>query len=269
MRIPRSRKIRYYAAILSLIFIVGGAFLLLYTNLSVKTLEQSLNGDQLLRKNIKLFNKLSAMSRGMRDLNIGIAIISGTGILFAFLLFITSFRSRISKYLRIVDRLDLSNPGPLNLANLNFPEEDEFGNLGSRLNKLVSRMEQFDRLKGDRIRSWKTIIKELDQYSGEAAAVITSGYAFAFTSRKFNEMFDHTETKELCKINAVFQDETLPELTTQLIEKQSAAVDKEVILSTDSHHCKCRIIGIPILDSNYNVSEIFFVFKEIKISKKK
>lgn len=269
MKIPRSRKIRYYAAVLTLIFIVGGAFLLLYTNLSVKNLDHSLNGDTQLRKNIPLFNKLSGMRRSLRNLNIGITVTAGVGILFSFLVFITSFRSRISKYLRIVDRLDLTNPGPLNLASLSFPEEDEFGNLGSRLNNLVGKMEQFDRLKGDRIRSWKTVLKELDQHSGEAAAVVTTGYAFSFTSRKFNELFQHTETKEPCKINAVFQDDTLPDMTTKLLEKESAALDKDVTLDTDRHHCRCRIIGIPILDSNYNVSEIFYVFKDTKLSKKK
>ena len=270
MRIPGNRKIRFYATVVCLIFILGGAFLLLYTNLTIKNLDSTLSNNLDLRKNdIQLYNKISTLSQSLKKLNLGIAITGGIGLFFAFLIFFTSFRSRISKYLRIVDRLDLSNPGPLNLANLNFPNEDEFGNLGTRLNKLIRHMEQFDKLKGDKIRSWKTAIEELDRNINEAVAVITSNFVFSFTNNNFNKTFNHSDIKDPCKINAVFQDETLSDLTTKLLEKQSAAIDQDVTLVTDSHHCQCRLVGIPILDSNYEVSDIFFVFKSVKLSKKK
>lgn len=129
-------------------------------------------------------------------------------------------------------------------------------------------MEQFDRLKGDRIRSWKAVLKELDQYSNEALAVVTANFTLSRSNNRFNETLQQQETREPCRINTLFQDQTLIDLTSTLIEKQSAPVYKEAAPDTDAHHCRCRLIGIPILDSNYDVFEIFFAFREIRLSNK-
>jgi hypothetical protein len=200
MKITRTSKTRFYASMLCLLFVVGGAVLLFYTSLSIKSLERLLPVDP--QTGIIPITPQHDMLSTWKHLNLEIAIGCGAGFFFSFLLFMGSFRSRVSKYMRIIERLDFSNPGPLNLAALRFPEEDEFGNLGQRLNRLVERLEAFDRMKGDRVRIIMAILRELGKHTTDAIAVLSPLFYIIYASEACITLLGVKEYRENMRMTA-------------------------------------------------------------------
>lgn len=267
MKITRTGKTRFYASMLCLLFIFGGAVLLFYTSLSIKSLEKLFPVAP--QTGITPPAPQQDMLSTWKHLNLGIAIGCSAGFLFSFLLFLGSFRSRISKYMRIIERLDFSNPGPLNLASLRFPEEDEFGNLGQRLNRLIERLDTFDRMKGDRVRITMAILRELGKHTADAIAVLSPSFQIIYSSDACSSLFGIKEFRENMRMTAAFKSEALENVVSSLLAKKTAAFRGPLELEMETQLCRCDTEALPILNSEYVVDAVFLVFGSPKFSKKK
>lgn len=267
MKINRTSKTRLYASMLCLLFLIGGAVLLLYTSLSITGLEKIKQGDT--DTPGKTAPPLAGMISTWKHLNLGIAIGCGAGFAFSFLLFLGSFRSRLGKYMRIIERLDFSDPGPLNLAALRFPDEDEFGNLGQRLNRLIERLETFDRMKGDKVRIAMALLRELGRHTQDAIAVINPSFQIIFASETCSTLFGIKEFRENLRMTAAFKSEALENAISSLLAKKTAAFRGPLELELETQLCRCDTEALPILNSEYVVDAVFLVFGSPKFSKKK
>jgi len=81
-----------------------------------------------------------------------IVLLFGTGFVISSLFFLVTRRRGFASYKRIIDRLSSERSMSFNL-NIQFPEQDEFGDLGRWLNKFIVRMREFDRIKVERLRA--------------------------------------------------------------------------------------------------------------------
>ena len=62
---------------------------------------------------------------------------------------------------------------------------------------------------------------------------------------------------------------TLEDAIGNMLVKQSPGVNTDMEIEMADQICKCHLTGIPIQDSAYQVTEIFFIFRNPKLSKKK
>jgi hypothetical protein len=120
-------------------------------------------------------------------LNIIIIIVCSIGLLMSIASLIVIEFKGIKTYDRILEGIELSTKSITNLTNLNFPEEDELGNFGRKVQNLIRIIASFDEMK-------KTIIKkqssQLDFIIDNTTPFIMLDQTYYIT--KVNESFMNT-----------------------------------------------------------------------------
>jgi len=261
MKIPINSKIRFYSGVLCFIFVLGGAAIVLFNMMTVESLE--LIAEKHLDI-LKQYKNAANLAPTLKQFNLIIIILSGGGFLISLLIFITSFRSHAGKYNRIIDKLDIVKAGTFSLSNISFPKEDEFGNLGERLNKLIRILNDFDKMKADKLIASNNKLLLLGNKIEEAICVITPEFRFSFSNNAFNTAFDLKESKEHFKINAVFQSPELEEIINKTIFKNTETREMELSINSKEYKYKTIISCLPVFSNNFKVSEAFIFFHEIK-----
>lgn len=73
------------------------------------------------------------------------------------IIFLSIRNKSLKYYVKIVNKIEKTDDGSeiSSFQNLKFPEEDELGKLGSVLNKLLSNLNEFDKLKKEKIKLYK------------------------------------------------------------------------------------------------------------------
>ncbi len=180
-------KIFAYLFLVFFLTVVATATLTLYNSSAKKKIVEA--GKILKSHDIdtEIF-KIKQLEQSYESLNI-IILSTGSFLALITLFVLINFRGRsLRSYNTIIDRLKV-NPANFSL-NINFPPEDMFGNLGSRLNKLITALQTFDRIKQqkyllERVKT-KTILEQLDS----PVYILDERLEFDTYNEAFGDAFD-------------------------------------------------------------------------------
>ena len=113
-----------------------------------------------------------AVTSSLIIFRIVVILVLGTGFVASSLLLVITRRKGFVAYNRIIDRLGSGRSMSFNL-NISFPEQDEFGNLGSNLNKFMEQVRLFDRIKVEKLRALQQQISFLMERMDRGIIIMT------------------------------------------------------------------------------------------------
>lgn len=120
-------------------------------------------------------------------------IISGSIVALSAFYVLFNYRGKsLSKYHRILDRLNIETSNMFNL-NVKFPPDDEFGNLGTRLNKLINQLQTFDKIKQKKYVLERVKANELIELIPFPVYVMDEKYEYERYNQALLEEFELTE----------------------------------------------------------------------------
>jgi len=256
-------RTRFYTGLLCFIFILGGAALLLSNTLAIETLEKSITAGKAGGMKISALKPLKEMLELIKKTNLGVSIITTLGFLVSLSMFIGTMRRNISKYMRIIDRLDVKRPGIVAL-NIQFPDEDEFGGLGSRLNALISHLKTFDSIKTNKLAGANFKIKYLGDKIKEAIAVISQEERIIYTNNSFQEQFQLKEAKEHFMFDAVLQSDKLGKTLEDIFRTRTTKEIEDINIAVENINYRCTISFHPVITQEDIAREVILYFKEVK-----
>ncbi|MCK4906772.1 MAG: hypothetical protein KAS64_04445 [Spirochaetes bacterium] len=257
-------KTRFYSGILCFIFIIGGAIILLASSLFIETLENMPVKYKIGRQQNQT---LGEMILNLKNFNIGVIAASTAGFLISLAIFISSLRRSVSKYSRIIDRLNFKKPGIMSL-NIHFPERDEFGNLGTKLNNLIEHLQTFDKIKSLKLSGSNFKIKFMGDKIENAIAVVSDELRIIYSNESFIEKFQEKESKDNFMLSAVFESDELEKIIKSTFESRITKEVGDLIIPVEDRYYKCSFTLHPVLTQEDTVNEILIFFKEIKKSGK-
>lgn len=264
MKITINSRNRIYATVLCFIFLFLGGVLLLHSTLSIRTLEGMMDSPDTLPPDAD--ERLVLLISGNRQFSVIAAIISATGFILSLIILVSTYRSRIGKYMRVIERIDLLKPGAVNVASITFPDEDEFGNLGKRLNTLISVLTQFDALKTEKIQVLNGTIAKLAERIPQAFAILDSDLKVVYSNEIFGKVFD-INISEGQSIKSFFQSEDFFALHNTAIEEMSAVSSKSIVITAGKQNYKCSLAMIVSgKESQTKLANVICIFESVKKS---
>jgi hypothetical protein len=208
--------------------------------------------------------KLGEIKKNISDFNLYI-LIGGSLTALLTLLILISFRGRsLAAYKKITERI---NTDSSNFSlNIKFPEEDMFGNLGARLNRLIFELQAFDKVKQERYLLERLRLKSVLEYIPFPVYLLDSKLSADMYNDEFIDKFeidpktfDEREFEEL--VNHVRQN---ADIYSKAVKNDSF---REKIL-VNGFEFQVEFKTIPILHSSEdkNFYSLIFIFTGIKKS---
>ena len=104
-----------------------------------------------------LFRSVTALTASplafLNRLYIFLIVMCLVSVVFGIYIFIMSFIRGINRYRDLARRIaNITEQEDFNLKSIEFPKEDEFGNVGVYFNQIISKIQRFDELKTQRIK---------------------------------------------------------------------------------------------------------------------
>ncbi len=180
-------KVYTYLFFVFFIIIIGTTTMVLYNNSAIQKIKET---EKVLKShdiNVELF-KIKKLNENYNKINI-IIIITGSVIALSTILLLVAFKGRsMRSYIKVIDRLKL-NPANFSL-NIKFPPEDIFGDLGSRLNKLVNALQTFDRIKQQKYLLERVKAKKILEQLEKPIYILDERLEFDTYNQAFGEAFN-------------------------------------------------------------------------------
>ncbi len=196
----------------------------------------------------------------------------------------------VNRYRELARRLhSLSDIGTFNLRSIEFPAEDEFGNIGKQLNAILGRLAEFDEIKTQRIKlerqKFTILAGILDipvlfislQGPHKLIKSYNNRFRELFTRKHKEEAFYEIEGSSLSalaeqcappayKNYAPLIDENLLDAIDTSVNILSPATlkrDFTAMNGKEKYHCE-KLEVIPIWDDYNQVGDILILFKDIR-----
>jgi PAS domain-containing protein len=187
----------------------------------------------------------------------------GAGFVISSLLFLVARRRGFIAYKRIIDRL--SSEGTMNFnLNVTFPEKDEFGNLGRYLNKFITQMRSFDRIKVERLRASQQKIIALSETVEKGLLIVSNENKITYANSQFVKLFNIGEKTVVgLPLSKVIQNEELDTVLEEVKEKPKNRVMEDVKMKAGEVMYKTKATVIPIISSEVSLMETMIIFDYI------
>jgi PAS domain-containing protein len=193
-----------------------------------------------------------------------IVLLFGTGFVISSLFFLFTRRKGFASYKRIIDRLSSERSMSFNL-NIQFPEQDEFGDLGRWLNKFITQMREFDRIKVERLRALQQKVAFLSEIAEKGIVIVSNENKITYANSLFiKELNIGDKTIVGLPINKVIENEMLADVLEDLKEKpKNKTIEGLRIKSGDSGY-KTKVDLVPIISTGVDLMETVIVFHYIQ-----
>lgn len=128
-----------------------------------------------------------------RRLYVTVIIMSLSSVTTGVLIAIFTFDRGVNKYRDILRRFEsLEQMTLIRPSTLRFPEQDEFGNLGTLLNNFIQKMDNYDQLKTSLAKSEREKFEQLSQYTPHPILLINMNSnepTISFYNQHFRDLF--------------------------------------------------------------------------------
>jgi len=193
-----------------------------------------------------------------------IVLLFGSGFVISSLFFLVTRRRGFSSYKRIIDRLSSERSMSFNL-NIQFPEQDEFGDLGRWLNKFIARMKEFDRIKVERLRASQQKVAFLTEIMDKGIVILSNENKVTYANSIFIRGLKLGEKSIIgLPMNKVIENEALDEALEGLKNKPKNATIEELRVKSGDSGYKTKVDIIPIISTDVDLMETMIVFHYIQ-----
>jgi transcriptional regulator with PAS, ATPase and Fis domain len=193
-----------------------------------------------------------------------VIIFFGAGFVVSSLIFLVKRTRGFSAYKRIIDRLSHEGSMSFNL-NVSFPERDEFGNLGSWLNKFIEQMKVFDRIKVERLRASQQKIVALSEMCGRAIILLSDKMKIIYANSHFKNLLKIGEKNIIgLPVDSVMENEKLVNVLNGLEDKPKNQVLTDLKIKSGDVTYKSTIAVVPIISSDVRLMETMVIFDYIQ-----
>jgi hypothetical protein len=193
-----------------------------------------------------------------------IVLLFGTGFVISSLFFLVMRRRGIASYKRIIDRISSERSMSFNL-NIQFPEQDEFGNLGKWLNKFIEQMREFDQIKVERLRTSQQKVAYLAEMTRKGLIILSSDKKISYAN---SHIITHLNIGEKTivglPINKVIESETFEEVLDSLkTTPKNQTIEDLKVKSWDVGY-KIKVDVVPIISSDVTLMETMIIFHQMQ-----
>ena len=193
-----------------------------------------------------------------------VIIFFGAGFVASSFIFLVKRKRGFSAYRRIIERLSSEGSMSFNL-NVTFPEKDEFGNLGSWLNRFIQQMKVFDKIKVERLRASQQKIAALSEMCDRAIVVLSEEMKIIYANSHFKSLLNIGEKNIIgLPFKSVVTNEKLMEALDGLDAKPKNQVLKDVKVKSGDITYKSTITVVPIISSEVMLMETMIIFDYIQ-----
>ncbi len=154
-----------------------------------------------------------------------IFLFASIGILAYFLLRVKS----LSIYKRYIKNLDKTNYINF-LLNPNFPNNDELGNLGSYINKLISTMREFDDLKKNKLMLKNKLNNSLVNKINKPMMILDDEFEIEIINDSFLKEFKELKERKLLNIksSSIFNSQSYIDFLTNISSNKDDKIKNEI-----------------------------------------
>jgi signal transduction histidine kinase len=193
-----------------------------------------------------------------------VILLLGTGFVASSLLLVITRRKGFVAYNRIIDRLGSGRSMNFNL-NISFPEQDEFGNLGSTLNKFMEQVRLFDRLKVERMRALQQQISFLMERMDKGIIILTEENRVDSINTELRKLLNIGDKKVAgLPIIRLVENEEISEALEQIKEKPKNLVLEDLKIKVDETVYKTQATIVPIISSDVELVQTMIIFEYIQ-----
>ena len=180
-------KIRFYIVVSIIIYIICTISIFLinvYINNSIGS----------------LIAPLKEVNKFLNKIYIFVVTLSIFGVIYGIYVFFNSYLKGLNRYREIVKRVaGFSEQDVFDLKSIDFPSEDEFGNMGIEMNSIISKLQRFDDLKVQRIKVEEQKIEILAERMDLPVLVVKvdkNDKIVKYYNSKFEQIFARKKDKE-------------------------------------------------------------------------
>jgi PAS domain-containing protein len=193
-----------------------------------------------------------------------IVLLFGTGFVVSSLFFLVTRRRGLSSYKRMIDRLSSERSMSFNL-NIQFPEQDEFGDLGRWLNKFVSRMREFDRIKVERLRASQQKLAALAETVDKGILFVSNERRITFANKAFTKLLNTGEKTVVgLPLNRVIESEEIGLALEELEKKPKNRKLDDLRIKSGDYGYKTTVDMVPIISPEVDLLETMIVFSNMQ-----
>ncbi|UCB46982.1 MAG: hypothetical protein JSV25_06070 [Spirochaetota bacterium] len=193
-----------------------------------------------------------------------IVLLFGSGFVISSLFFLVTRRKGFASYKRIIDRLSSERSMSFNL-NIQFPEQDEFGDLGKWLNKFIEQMREFDQIKVERLRTSQQKVAYLAEMTNKGIVIVSSDDKITYANSHIIKSLDIGEKTIVgLPINKVIENETLEEVLDNLKTTPKNQTLRDLRVKSQDAEYKTKMDLIPIISSDVMLMETVIIFQQLQ-----
>lgn len=267
-----NRMMRIFSGILSVVFALGGAGLLLYNNITAGSIAE-------LGRHIKTVPSLAAKTTPiltntallLEQQNFWILVVSVSGFIFSLGILVFSLRRSITAYLRYIKKLErVPQPGRFTLDKLAFPEDDEFGNLGHHLNLLIRYIKSFEQQRDNMRLIEHNRFQRLVRETVAPVICIDKEHNILQNNLAFHDQFFLNDESYHRTLFGTFSfgkstEESLPVLLQKLFNSTLPEAElQETVCQVKHNRFLCDIKLLPVNNAEGRVAQIMLLFQEVR-----
>jgi len=197
---------------------------------------------------------------GTRVFRLIVIFLFGTGFIVSSFIFFIMRRRGFTAYKRIIERLSSERTTNFNLK-IQFPETDEFGNLGRWLNKFVEKVQEFDRIKVERLRTSQQKITALSENIEKGVIILTGENKVSYANGQIRKLLNiGAKTVVGLPIDKVLENEQLDNALIEIKKKPKNQILEDLKIKSGDAVYKAKLTVIPIISSELSVMESMIIF---------
>jgi PAS domain-containing protein len=205
-----------------------------------------------------------AVTSSLSIFRIVVILLLGTGFVASSLLLVITRRKGFVAYNRIIDRLGSGRSRNFNL-NITFPEQDEFGNLGSTLNKFMEQIRLFDRIKVEKLRALQQQISFLMERIDKGIIILTEENRVDSINMELRKLLNIGDKKVAgLPIIKLVENEEILDALEQIKEKPKNLVLEDLKIKAGETVYKTQVTVVPIISSEVALMQTMIVFDYIQ-----
>jgi len=205
-----------------------------------------------------------AVTSSLIIFRIVVILLLGTGFVASSLLLVITRRKGFVAYNRIIDRLGSGRSRNFNL-NITFPEQDEFGNLGSTLNKFIEQIRLFDRIKVEKLRALQQQISFLMERIDKGIIILTEENRVDSINTELRKLLNIGDKKVAgLPIIKLVENEEILDALEQIKEKPKNLVLEDLKIKAGETVYKTQVTVVPIISSEVALMQTMIIFDYIQ-----
>jgi signal transduction histidine kinase len=205
-----------------------------------------------------------AVGPGLLIFRLIVICVFGTGFVISSFILIVSRKRGTVAYRRIIDRLESGRSMRFNL-NIQFPDEDELGNLGKYLNKFMEQVRIFDRIKVERLRALQQQVAFLSETIEKGIILVSTENRIESVNTHLRKMLNiGDKTVAGLPISKIVENEDILEALERIKETPKNQVLDDLRIKVGETVYKTGVIIVPIISSEVSLMQTMILFDYIQ-----